>query len=223
MTNVGRLSRWLVTGGFAAAVVAFAPAGARAADTPNDPRGGRDQGIVTHLHQTNQDLIAAAQVARDRASRAEVKEYASTVIQHREAADAKLMDYAHREGMNVSEIQGGAGALPHGPLATARLMNVSVDRFDATFASDMVAREQAAVDQAVQAQKLARGPQLAGLLASDVIPTLRQEEARATSLTSALPSLPPPAVQQPGEPSSVSWTNTGADTHRGLGNRPVTP
>lgn len=222
MRKTGRLRPWLVMGGLLGGGLAFAPAAVRAADTPYDPRGGRDQTVVSHLHQRNQDLIAAAQVAKDRASRSDVKDFAATVIQNRQAADAKLMAYARQEGMNVPEIQTAAGAWPHGPLATARLTNVSTDQFDGTFVTDMVAREQAAVDEAVQAQKLARGPQLAGLIGNEVIPSLRQEEARATSLTSALP-VPPPAVQQPGDPSSASWTNTGADTHRGLGNRPVLP
>jgi predicted outer membrane protein len=213
------MTRAMLAGG-----LLFATAGgARAADTPYDPRGGRAQEVVTQLHQRNQDLIAAAQVAQARASSDAVKDYAARVIRDRQAADADLMTYAQQQGMNVSEIQTGAGALPHGPLATARLTNVSADRFDPYFARDMVAREQAAVDEAVQAQKLAQGPQLAGLIARDVVPSLRQEEASAASLTSSLPPLRPPAVQQPGEPSVANWTNTGADTHRGLGDRPVMP
>jgi len=225
MTNVGRSSFWRgMTGAMLAGGLLFATAGgARAADSPYDPRGGRDQEIVTQLHQRNHDLIAAAQVAQERASSGDVKDYAARVIRDREAADARLMAYAQQEGMNVPEIQTGAGALPHGPLATARLTNVSADRFDPYFATDMVAREQAAVDEAVQAQKIARGPQLAGIIADDVVPSLRQEEASAVSLTSALPPLQPPAVQQPGEPSVANWTSTGADTHRGLGDRPVIP
>ena len=225
MTNGARSSFWRgMTGAMLAGGLLFASlGGARAADTPYDPRGGRDQEIVTQLHQRNQDLIAAAQVAQERASHGQVRDYASRVIEDRERADANLLAYAQQEGMNVPEIRTAAGALPHGPLATARLTNVSADRFDPYFANDMVARAQAAVDEAVQAQKLAQGRQLAGIIAKDVVPSLRQEEASAASLTSALPPLQPPAVQQPGEPSVANWTNTGADTHRGLGDRPVIP
>ena len=192
--------------GLAAAGLVFATAGvARAADSPYDPRGGRDQAIVTQLHQRNQDLIAAARIAEERASRAEVKDYADQVIQQRQAADAQLMAYAQQEGMNMGEIQTEAGALPHGPLATVHLANVSAARFDPFFATSMVARTQAAADEAVQAQKLAQGPRLAGLL-GDQIAGLRQEEARATDLVSALPPLQAPALQQPGEVEVVSWT-----------------
>ena len=200
----------------AAAGLVFATAGAtRAADTPNDPRGGRDQEIITQLHQQNQDAIAAARVAQARSSRAEVKSFADKVINDRQAADARLLAYAKHEGMNVPEIRTASGALPHGPLATARLTSTAADRFDVEFANTMVAREQANVDQAVQAETLARGPRLAGVI-HDIIPKLLAEQAGAMSLANGLPTVPPPAVQQPGDPSSVSWTHTGADTHRGV-------
>ncbi|HSS37768.1 MAG TPA: DUF4142 domain-containing protein [Polyangia bacterium] len=200
----------------AAAGLLFAAAGAaRAADTPFDPRGGRDQEILTQLHQQNQDAIAAARIAQERATRAEVKSFADKVIDERQAADARLLAYAQREGMNVPEIRTAAGALPHGPLATARLTTSAADRFDVEFANAMVAREQANVDQAVQAETLARGPRLAAVI-HDIIPKLLDEQAGAMGLAAALPTLPPPAVQQPGDPSVVSWTHTGADTRRGL-------
>lgn len=193
--------------GLAAAGLLFATAGvAHAADSPYDPRGGRDQEIITQLHQRNQDLIAAARIGEERASRGDVKDYADKVIQRCELADAQLMTYARQEGMNMSEIDTAAGALPHGPLATARLDNVSADRFDAFFAADMEARTQAAADEAVHGQKLARGEQLAGLIGDQVLPSLRQEEAGAANLTAALPPLQAPALQQPGEVEVVSWT-----------------
>jgi predicted outer membrane protein len=195
--------------GLAAAGLVFATTGvARAADSPYDPRGGRDQAIITQLHQRNQDLIAAARVAERRASRADVKDYAERVIEQRELADAQLLTYAQQEGMNMEAVQAGSGALAHGSLATAPLNNVSTSRFDAFFAQDMNAREQAAADEAVHAQKLAFGEQLGGLI-RDQIPTLRQEQATAANLNAALP-LPAPALQQPGEVEVVSWTLPGA-------------
>ncbi len=197
--------------GLAAAGLLFATAGAaKAADSPYDPRGGRDQQIVTQLHQRNQDLIATARIADRRASRADVKDYADRVIEQREFADAQLLTYAQQEGMNMDAVQAGAGALPHGPgsLASAQLNNVSASRFDAFFAAEMNAREQAAADEAVHAQKLALGQQLAGLI-GDQMPVMRQEQASAANLTSVLP-LPAPSLQQPGEVEVVSWTLPGA-------------
>jgi predicted outer membrane protein len=207
--TTGRLSTWRVA---AAAGLVFAAVGAaRAADTPYDPRGGRDQEIVTQLHQQNQDAIAAARIAQERATRADVKSFAEKVVSDREAVDARLLAYAEREGMNIPEIRTAAGALPHGPLATARLATSAPDRFDVEFANAMVAREQANVDQAVQAETLARGPRLARVI-RDLIPKLVGEQADAMALAAAVPTLPPPAVQQPGDPSGASWTHTGADT-----------
>jgi predicted outer membrane protein len=211
--KVGGLSPWRLA---AAAGLLFATAGAaRAADTRFDPRGGRDQEIVTQLHQQNQDAIAAARVAQERATRAEVKRFADKVIAQREAADARLLKYAEHEGMNIPEIRTAAGALPHGPLATARLTSAAADRFDVEFANAMVAREQADIDQAVKAETLARGPRLAGVI-HEIVPKLVEEQGGAMSLAAALPTVPPPAVQQLGDPSSVSRTHTGADTRRGL-------
>jgi predicted outer membrane protein len=205
--NAGGLSwwRWVAAVGFV-----FATAGvARAADTPFDPRGGRDQEVLTQVHQQNQNLIAAAQVAQQRAASPAAKDYAARVIAERQAADEKLMAYAQQEGMNVSEIQTAAGALPHGPLATARLTNVSADRFDPYFAAEMVAREQAAVDVATKAETLVRGPRLAALL-RETVPGLLQEQADAMQLSATLPPLQAPAVQMPGEPPVVSWTPPAA-------------
>jgi predicted outer membrane protein len=200
MRNRGKLC-----GGVAvAAGLVLAAAAARAADPPVDARGGRDQAILTQLHQRDQDLIAAARVAQERSARPEVRAYAARVIEDRQAADTTLMSYAELHGMNLAEIQTGAGALPHGPLATAHLTNVSAGRFDPYFARDMVAREQAAIDEAVKARALARAPRLESLI-GEMAETLRQEEADAAALTSTLPRLQAPALQQPGEPAVVSW------------------
>ncbi len=195
----------VVAAGVMAAGLLFVTGAPRAADTPTDPRGGRDQEIITQLHQRNQELVAAARIAEQRASRGDVKDYAARVIADREAADAKLMAYAHAQGMNVPEIQTAAGALAHGPLATAHLTNVSADRFDSYFAADMSFREQAAADEALHAQRISQGPQLTALIRDDLLPKLRDERAAAASLSGAMP-LEPPAVQQPGEPEVASWT-----------------
>jgi len=192
-----------------AAVVAAGQA--QAADTPYDPRGGRDQEIITQLHQQNQDAIAAGRIAEQRATRDDVRTYATNVIRARETVDGQLMEYAQGEGMNVPEIQSGAGALPHGPLATSRLTTATPERFDGEFAAFMNALSQADADQARQAERLALGPHLAALIGDSVLPRLAAQQSGATTLASALPPLPPPGVQPFGDPSYASWTNTGKD------------
>src|SRR5579885_1826131 len=95
------MTRAMLAGG-----LLFATAGgARAADTPHDPRGGRDQAIIAQLHQRNDDLIAAAQIAEHRAVHADVKSYAARVVADRQAADGGLVAYAKEEGINLPEIQ----------------------------------------------------------------------------------------------------------------------
>jgi hypothetical protein len=69
----------------------------------------------------------------------------------------------------------------------------------------MAARQQAAVDEANQAQRLAQGPRLRDLIRDDLLPKLRDEQSGAASLTASLPPLQAPALQQPGEPEVASW------------------
>jgi predicted outer membrane protein len=213
-SNNGRWQRAIV--GLASLGLTAAAAVVHAADAPYQPRGGRDQEIVTQLHQQNQAAIDAARIAEERATRDEVKTYASKVIRDRQVADGQLMEYAQGHGMNVPEIQTGAGALPHGPLATARLTTATPERFDGEFAAYMNARAQADIDQASQAQRLAQGPNLSALIGDKIVPGLADEQTGATSLAAALPPLPPPGTQYPGDPSYASWTNTGKDLRPGL-------
>jgi len=206
-------------GGWRAAVVGLAglagmvgsAAVARAADAPADPRGGRDQAIVRQLHSQNQDAIAAARIGQERATRDDVRNYAARVVVERAASDTQLLSFAQAAGMNLPEIDTGAAALPHGPLATARLTTATPDRFDGEFAAFMNAQAQADEDQAAKAEQLAFSPELRGLIRNNVLPRLSGQQAGATTLAAALPPLPPPGVQHPGDPSFASWTNTGKD------------
>jgi len=185
---------------------------ARAADTPPEQRGGRDQAIVRQLHSQNQDAIAAARIGEERTTRDDVRSYATQVIRDRQASDAKLLAYAQQAGLNMPEIDTGAAALPHGPLATARLTTAPDYRFDGEFAGFMNALSQADEDQSAEAARLAQSQELETLIQSTFLPRLADQQAGATNLTAALPPLPPPGIQHPGDPSTASWTNTGLDT-----------
>jgi len=189
-----------------AGLLLLTAAGARAADAPApyDPRGGRDQAILRQLHQQNQDAIAAAQLAEERATRDEVRDYAAKVISQRQQSDAQLFAYAQAAGMNVPEIQSG-------PLANARLDTAPPDRFNGEFAAHMNALAQADVDHALEAERLAQGPSLHALIRDSILPRLVEQEYGATTLVAVLPPLPPPAVQQPGGFPYPSWTNLGHD------------
>jgi predicted outer membrane protein len=213
-SSTGRWQRAIV--GLASLALTAAAAAVHAADAPPDPRGGRDQAILRQLHQQNQATIAAARIGEERATRDDVRSYATSVIRQREVADGQLMEYAQGQGMNVPEVQTAAGALPHGPLAIARLTAATPERFDAEFAAFMNARAQADIDMAREAQRLAQGPNLSALIGENIVPRLADEQTGATTLAAALPPLPPPGVQHPGDPSFASWTNTGQDLRPGL-------
>jgi predicted outer membrane protein len=191
--------------------VVLTAAGAHAADPESDPRGGRDQAIVRQLHSQNQDAMAAARIAQERTTRDDVRRYAAQVLVERAASDTQLLGFAQAEGMNVPEIDTGAAALPHGPLATARLTTATPERFDGEFAAFMNAQAQADVDQATKAAQLAFRPGLQGLIRNNILPRLAGQESGATALASALPVLPPQVLQQPGGFPYPSWTTTGND------------
>ena len=137
--------------------VAPAPAGAPAATRPApvaqsryNERGGGDQAALTALHRQNRQTMADARIAQQRGTTAAVRDFATTIISNTETADAKMMNYAQQQGMNVEAIQLAAGALPNGALTRVDLVNSPPARFDADFAAKMVANSQAALDQTAE-------------------------------------------------------------------------
>ena len=69
-----------------------------------------------------------------------------------------------RKNMNMDVVAAPGDALPHGPLANAPLENSPRDEFDYRFMSRMVSDHQAAIDAGAAAQRLARDPELKGLI-----------------------------------------------------------
>jgi len=211
----------LVSAGVAAQSVAPAtPSAAPAAPVApvtasrRDERGGGDQTALMALHRQNQQTIVDAEIAQNRGTSAAVRDFAASVISNCATSDAKLMNYAHQQGMNVDEIRLAAGALPDGALTRVDLVNSSPEWFDADFAAKMVANSQAAVDQTQKAQSLARAPGMAPLLA-EIAPVLLQQQADAMSLVAALPT--PPSQELPfADRPSLGRMPTGIDTDPGL-------
>ena len=174
-------------------------------------RGGGDQAALMALHRQNQQTIVDAEIAQNRATSAAVRDFAASVISNCATSDAKLMNFAHQQGMNVESIRLAAGALPNGALTRVDLVNSPPDRFDADFAAKMVANAQAAIDQTQKAQALARAPGMAPLLA-EVAPALMQQEADAMALVAALPK-PPVRTMPFGPPNGLGRMPTGIDTN----------
>jgi predicted outer membrane protein len=197
----------------AAPVVAEAPV-APVTVSRHDERGGGDQTTLMALHRQNQQTIVDAEIAQNRGTTTGVRDFAASVIVNCATSDAKLMNYAHQQGMNVDEIRLAAGALPNGALTRVDLVDSPPDRFDADFAAKMVANAQAAVDQTQKAQALARAPGMAPLL-QEIAPILLQQQADAMSLVAALPT-PPTRAMPFGPPSGLGQAPTGLDTNRGV-------
>ena len=182
--------------------------------SPYNERGGGDQTALMALHRQNQQTIVDAEIAQNRGTSAAVREFAASVISNCATSDAKLMNFAHQQGMNVEAIRLAAGALPNGALTRVDLVNSPPDRFDADFAAKMVANSQAAVDQTQKAQALARAPGMAPLLA-EIAPALVQQQADAMALVAALPK-PPIRTMPFGPPEGLGRMPTGIDTNPGV-------
>jgi predicted outer membrane protein len=183
---------------------------------------GPDQELVTKLHQLGQDQIAVAKMAEARAVSPRVKAFASTVQREQKTANASLVAYADRKSMGASIVQPG-GALEHGALANAPLVNSPRDQFDYRFVDRMVADQQAAIDAAAAAQRLARDPELKGVIGG-VMAGLSENLVSAQELLAQLPEPPPPAtVPLPAYPVSASRTQTGADVPPAGAWQPITP
>jgi uncharacterized protein (DUF305 family) len=178
-------------------------------------RGGGDQAALMALHRQNQQAIVDAEIAQNRGTTAAVRDFAASVISNCATSDAKLMNFAHQQGMNVESIRLAAGALPNGALTRVDLVNSPPDRFDADFAAKMVANSQAAVDQTQKAQALARAPGMAPMLA-EIAPALMQQQADAMSLVAALPTPASPPVMQFLTNPSLGRMPTGIDTNPGV-------
>ena len=177
-------------------------------------RGGGDQAALMALHRQNQQTIVDAEIAQNRGTSAAVRDFAASVISNCATSDAKLMNFAHQQGMNVEAIRLAAGALPNGALTRVDLVNSPPDRFDADFAAKMVANAQAAIDQTQKAQALARAPGMAPLLA-EIAPSLVQQQADAMALVAAMPK-PPVRTMPFGPPDGLGRMPTGIDTNPGV-------
>jgi predicted outer membrane protein len=171
---------------------------------------GPDQELVTRLHQLGQDKIAMAQLGETRAVSDDVRTLAQTVERDQRAADNGLIAYAQRKNMDRIQVAEPGGALEHGVLARAPLVNCARDVFDYYFAEKMVADHQAAIDAAAAAERLARDPELKAVI-NDNLKVLTENLIAAQELQARIPTPAPRTLQLPAYPVSPSRTQTGAD------------
>ena len=175
-----------------------------------EPAVGPDQELVTRLHQLGQDQIAMAQMGQTRGVRASVRSFAERIERDHRATNNGLLAYAQSKNMNRPEVAEVGGALQHSTLALAPLANSPRDAFDYDFATRMVARQQAAIDAATAAERLARDPELRALIDNN-LKMMTEHLVSAQELAAAIPAPAPPPLRLPAYPAGVSRTQTGAD------------
>ena len=141
-------------------VLAQSPAAAPAEVRPIGP----DQELVGELHQMGRNAITTARLAEDQAVSPGVKAFAVKVRRDQDVANEALQDYGMRKNMNMDVVANPGEALPHGVLANAPLVNSPRDEFDYRFMSKVVSDNQGAFSAAAAAQRLARDPELKGLI-----------------------------------------------------------
>ena len=135
---------------------------------------------------------------------------AANLARYQKAMDTGLVAYASRKNMDPAVIADPGDAMAHGTLVTAPLANTNPPQFDYNFASRLVANHQAVIDAAAAAQRLARDPELRGII-NDFLVQQSAQLVAAQELLATIPTPPPQMPQPPGGLPFPSWTNTGAD------------
>jgi predicted outer membrane protein len=205
----------LISAGVAAQGMSGNASPIQGVDSPFNERGGPNQAVLGHLHELSQRAITDAGIATQRTANPAVRDYAKRLIEERQASDAKLLEYAQRQGLNVDVIQAGTVAQPQADLGRVELRASPANKFDEDFANKMLADRQAAFDVAQKGATLVRGPEIRALL-RDLSATLMKEQADAMALVAAVPPTYPPVLTLPAEPPGVSRTHTGIDTRPGV-------
>src|SRR3954468_7588936 len=75
----------------------------------HNERGGGDQAALTALHRQNRQTIVDPETAQQRGTTESVRQFAANIISNTATADAKMMNFAQQQGMNVDAIQTAAG------------------------------------------------------------------------------------------------------------------
>jgi len=211
---VGKLNGFMVVAGIGLLALPVS-----AQDRPTGP----DQELVAQLLQLGQDEIATSKLAQARATRESVSGLAVAFGRQQSATDNGLRVYAQRKNMDPRALAAPGNALPHGVLARAPLANSQRDRFDYEFVSRTVADHQAALDAGAAAQRIARDPELKGLIGVWMV-VQTDHLLSAQAVLAKLPEPPAPTtVPLPAYPSPASRTQTGADVPPPGAWQPITP
>ncbi len=174
--------------------------GQKAAMLGNLPMPQDEQSLVNHLHHMNLREIQLAQLAQQKATSPDVKQYAQSLITDHQLADQKLTQWAQTKGLKLGDVRPGTDVerkkmdLERSSLAF--LQSLEGAPFEQHFLSGQVALHDLGVGMVTAAQTRFATSELAPLL-KEQLPKLKDHRARAYRLL-AEPSAARQARTPPG-------------------------
>lgn len=156
-----------VTALFSSVLVVNAKADPSAADILND------------LHTTNRAEIHMGQLAQQKGSASDVRDYGKTLESDHTSADKKVADVAQKEGITLKEPSEGIGM----KMTMKKLDSSSGVDFDKAFANDMVEDHKKDINKLQSAQKSGSLPSDVRELIADLLPTLQQHLETAQKIS----------------------------------------
>lgn len=204
---MNRLGRWLVLGVVAMSGVALAqdtPPPSEPSDSSQMGQGGSgqldaktrqmvgnlpvpqdEQSLVNHLHHINQMEIELAQLAQQKATSNEVRQFAQMLIKEHQSADQKLTQWAKKKQLTVGEVQ-PANDVERKKMDMAQatrdfLQTVEGQPFDQQFLTGQVAMHDMAIGMVTAAQQQFARSDIAPLLKENLT-SLKKHRARAYKL-----------------------------------------
>src|SRR5262245_9535862 len=94
---------------------------------------GADQEVMMELHHANENVIAMARMAEQKAASPEVRDLGATIARERGAADERVVALGLRRGMDPVKLSRPYDASAHGELVFVKLRAFSGAAFDREF------------------------------------------------------------------------------------------
>jgi putative membrane protein len=164
------------------------PAGQMGQKAPmlgNLPMPQDEQALVNHLHHMNLQEIQLAQLAQQKATSPDVKQYAQSLITDHQMADQKLTALAQTKGLKVGDVRPGTDVerkkVDMEKSSLALLQSLEGPPFEQQFLTGQVAMHDLGIGMVTAAQTQFATSELAPLL-KEQLPKLKDHRARAYRL-----------------------------------------
>jgi putative membrane protein len=163
--------------------------------TPPAVEENREAAVLEALHQEDRREIAIAQMAPERGSQA-VKELAAMLMRDHQDIDAKVVDYATAQKVNlVPDTPEAQATEREGSQTLAKLHALEGAELDRAFATVMIIDHQKGLNLVKEAQQSVENPRFKELL-SEIEPLLHKHLEAAQQLEAAVASAPAPATSK---------------------------